>query len=620
MTESIGKVWRDLWHTLKGNLGPVFLIHLAYVALGFTLFTPLLGIVGKLLLRMSGKSVLSDFDIALFILSPPGLIALILFSSLLITILVFEQASLMALFAAKQQDIHFGILPVLSFTFIRVKRIFLYSIRLAARVLLIVLPFLVLAGFIAWLLLTDYDINYYLKEKPPVFLFAAAVIGAVLLTMAVVLVRKLLSWSISLPLLLLDDISPANSFAESRDLTLGHKPFLLQIFATWAVASVLLGVLLLGGIQFLGSKLAPPFFDSITILVFILGGLLLLWFLANTLVTTLTSGSFAGLLVLLCKKAGKSMSLSELEEKERGWQIKLTGPRFALILVACTGVAVLAGSFLLKGIKTDDDVMVIAHRGAAGKAPENTMASIHQAIEDGTDWIEIDVQESLDGKIVVIHDSDFMKLAGVDLKVWDATYEKMQEIDIGSWFAPEFSAERAPTLVQVLEAARGKAHVLIELKYYGHDQQLEQRVIDIVEQTDMIDDVAFMSLKYDGIKKLHALRPDWQTGLLLSASVGNLSSLDVDFLAINMAAANTGFIRRIHKAGKQLYVWTVNDQVSMSRVMSMGVDGIITDEPGMAKAVIAQRADLGTVERLLINIAILVGKPIPAKVYRDQSP
>ena len=314
------------------------------------------------------------------------------------------------------------------------------------------------------------------------------------------------------------------------------------------------------------------------------------------------------------------MSLSELEEKERGWQIKLTGPRFALILVACTGVAVLAGSFLLKGIKTDDDVMVIAHRGAAGKAPENTMASIHQAIEDGTDWIEIDVQESLDGKIVVIHDSDFMKLAGVDLKVWDATYEKMQKIDIGSWFAPEFSAERAPTLVQVLEAACGKARVLIELKYYGHDQQLEQRVIDIVEQTDMIDDVAFMSLKYDGIKKLHALRPDWQTGLLLSASVGNLSSLDMDFLAINMAAANTGFIRRIHKAGKQLYVWTVNDQVSMSRVMSMGVDGIITDEPGMAKAVIAQRADLGTVERLLINIAILVGKPIPAKVYRDQSP
>ena len=87
-----------------------------------------------------------------------------------------------------------------------------------------------------------------------------------------------------------------------------------------------------------------------------------------------------------------------------------------------------------------------------------------------------------------------------------------------------------------------------------------------------------------------------------------------------MAAANGGFIRRIHKAGKQLYVWTVNDQLSMSRMISMGVDGIITDEPAMGKEVIAQRADLGTVERLLINTAILVGKPIPTRVYRDQSP
>ena len=72
--------------------------------------------------------------------------------------------------------------------------------------------------------------------------------------------------------------------------------------------------------------------------------------------------------------------------------------------------------------------MVIAHRGAAGKAPENTMASIRQAIEDGTDWIEIDVQETADGKVVVIHDSDFMKLAGVNMKVWDGTLHELKAI------------------------------------------------------------------------------------------------------------------------------------------------------------------------------------------------
>jgi hypothetical protein len=85
---------------------------------------------------------------------------------------------------------------------------------------------------------------------------------------------------------------------------------------------------------------------------------------------------------------------------------------------------------------------------------------MRQAIEDGADWLEIDVQESADGEVIVIHDSDFMKLAGVDLKVWDGPLDQIREIDVGSWFDPRFSAERVPTLAEVLELARGKARVI----------------------------------------------------------------------------------------------------------------------------------------------------------------
>ena len=80
----------------------------------------------------------------------------------------------------------------------------------------------------------------------------------------------------------------------------------------------------------------------------------------------------------------------------------------------------------------------------------------------GADWVEIDVQETADGEVIVIHDSDFMKLAGVDLKVWDATFEQARTIDIGGWFDPEFAGERVPTLREVLETARGRSHVVIE--------------------------------------------------------------------------------------------------------------------------------------------------------------
>jgi glycerophosphoryl diester phosphodiesterase len=295
-------------------------------------------------------------------------------------------------------------------------------------------------------------------------------------------------------------------------------------------------------------------------------------------------------------------------------------PSITTALVGSAVISIGIGIWLLQGIQTNDDVEIIAHRGAAGKAPENTMAAIRQAIADGADWVEIDVQETSDGEIIVIHDSDFMKLAGVNLKVWEGSLEEIRKIDIGSWFNTEFSSERVPTLKDILEEARGKARVVIELKYYGHDEQLEQRVVDIVEQSGMIDTIAIMSLKYDGIQKVRSLRPEWNIGLLSATAIGNLSTLDVDFLAVNSAMATASFVKAAHSVGKQVLVWTINDRLSMSRYMSLGVDGIITDEPELARTVLAERAQLSSVERLLLHTTIILDQPLPKKDYRDQSP
>ena len=590
------------------------------MALSVALFTPLVGIVGQFLLGLSGQSVLSDLDIAYFFLTPLGMAALILFAALLMTILVFELASLMAISAGSVQGLHIGIMSSLYFTARRAKRIFLFATRLIIRVLVIILPFLAVGTAIAWFLTTDHDINYYLSEKPPVFLAAVVIIGLLLLTMFAVLIRKLLAWSLALPLLLFTDVSPARSFVESENLIQKHKLLFLMALGIWALAGLLLGAVVLGSVHFLGARLVPLFFDSINLLALVLGGLVALLSLGNLLVTTLASGTFACLLVVLFDQYGPALKAIDLANSKQGRRWRVTVPRFVLLLIGFTVVAVLFGTWLMNGIQTRDDVAVIAHRGAAGKAPENTLASVRQAMKDSADWIEIDVQESMDGEVVVIHDSDFMKLAGKDLKVWDSTLKELREIDVGSWFGPEFSAERVPTLTQVLEETRGQSRVLIELKYYGHDQQLEQRVVDIVEKAGMVNEVAVMSLKLSGIKKFHALRPDWVVGLLSSKAIGNLYDLDMDFFAINMGMATPGFIRNVHLADKQVFVWTVNDQVSMSRMISLGVDGIITDEPELARNVLVDRSKLSSIERLLIHTAVLFGQPIPQRIYRDQSP
>ncbi len=96
--------------------------------------------------------------------------------------------------------------------------------------------------------------------------------------------------------------------------------------------------------------------------------------------------------------------------------------------------------------------------------------------------------------------------------------------------------------------------------------------------------------------------------------------MDVDFLAINMGMMKPNFVRRAHKVGKKVYIWTANDPVSMTSMISLGVDGVITDEPKMGQNVLAQRSELGTIERLLLHTAVLLGEPVPKRVYRDESP
>jgi glycerophosphoryl diester phosphodiesterase len=235
------------------------------------------------------------------------------------------------------------------------------------------------------------------------------------------------------------------------------------------------------------------------------------------------------------------------------------------------------------------------------------MAAIRKAIEDGADWVEIDVQETANGDVVVFHDSDLMRVAGRDLKIWDATMDDLKAIDVGSWFSDDFAAERVPTLAAVLRQCRGRIGVIIELKYYGHEQKLEQRVADIVESTDMASEVMLMSLKRDGVRKMKKIRPNWKVGLLLSVSIGNLKGVEADFFAVNAAFADWSFIRAAHDIRKDVYVWTVNDARTMSTMIGRGVDGLLTDRPALARSVLEQRARMSTPERLLLQLAGILG-------------
>jgi glycerophosphoryl diester phosphodiesterase len=276
------------------------------------------------------------------------------------------------------------------------------------------------------------------------------------------------------------------------------------------------------------------------------------------------------------------------------------------IAIAATVVGAVS-LWVVGTLPTEDTTEITAHRGSSAIAPENTLAAVEQAIVDGADWVEIDVQELADGTVIVMHDRDLKRLGGVSLVVPGSTYEALRDIDVGSWYSPQFAGERIPTLAQVLDRCRGRARVNIELKYYGAGGTLAERVVAIVEERDMASSVAIMSLERDGVRQVKAQRPDWTVGILAAAALGNLTRLDVDFLAVHSSLATRSFIRDAHRRGREVHVWTVNDPVQMSALISRGIDNIITDVPAAARRVLRERSEMTAVERLLVEAGAWLG-------------
>ncbi len=151
----------------------------------------------------------------------------------------------------------------------------------------------------------------------------------------------------------------------------------------------------------------------------------LIWALVNLIINLLSTTTFAALLLetyrrFACDGELDTSKLNITDFDRAAARFQITKKRVLIAGTVGVLVASVIGVAVARGVRLNDDVAIIAHRGASASAPENTMAAVREAIEAGADWVEIDVQETADGEVVVFHDSDFMKLAGVDLKIWDA--------------------------------------------------------------------------------------------------------------------------------------------------------------------------------------------------------
>ena len=233
--------------------------------------------------------------------------------------------------------------------------------------------------------------------------------------------------------------------------------------------------------------------------------------------------------------------------------------------------------------------VVMAHRGASAVAPENTLVAYERAIGMGADYAELDVRQTKDGAIVLMHDKTVHRTTGVKGFVWDMTLDELKQLEAGSWFGEEYRGEPIPTLEEVIRLVKGRMKLNIEVKISENEPGIAQKVVDIVRSEDFSRDCIITSFDMETVKTFKAIAPDLRTGFIFDKEYRpDVFEGNWDILSSNHKLVDAEFMRLAKKSGKKTYVWTVNEREEMLRLLGLGVDGIITDKPDLLTSVLTE--------------------------------
>ena len=216
-----------------------------------------------------------------------------------------------------------------------------------------------------------------------------------------------------------------------------------------------------------------------------------------------------------------------------------------------------------------------------------------------------------DGTIIVMHDDNLKRTTGLDKNVWEVTYDEIKDLDNGSFFSPEFAGTKIPTLDEFLKLAGSgdrKLYLNIEIKRNGHDDGITQKVVDIILDNNYLDNCDITSQDYSTLEEVREYNPHVLTAYTSVIGIGEMESLDAaDIISIQETFATFENVERLHRAGKRVFVWTVNEKSTMKQLVSLNVDAILTNDPALCKTVTDQYSSdmMNMVQRVRSAFAFL---------------
>lgn len=238
--------------------------------------------------------------------------------------------------------------------------------------------------------------------------------------------------------------------------------------------------------------------------------------------------------------------------------------------------------------------IIIAHRGASAYAPENTMAAFNKAYELKADGIEFDVKCSKDGEVIIIHDQTLNRTTNGSGRVVETILDDLRKLDAGSSFSSEFAGEKIPLLREVLEVYGGTYLLNIELtNYESIGDGLAKKVCQLLKDLNIERNIIFSSFHPYNLLVTRRLLPMIPTALLtLPGKKGRLTRsnlfrwLSPRYIHPYYHDADAKYIELQHRYSRKVNVWTVNEEVDIKNFIENNVDGIITDDPLLAKTIL----------------------------------
>lgn len=607
-TKEIVRQWLSKkWFSKLKNIKTLILFELIYKAIFLIVMVPLVRALMKVTLKFSGYSYITLENVLAYLTSPASIAAIVL---LLLLISVFVYIEMMSLIVYYHSS--------LRFRKIRVSHVFFPGLWESLR----------LIKSKGSRMLNFYALLYYFVYSLPLFLgmimqmripgylldtlfdYKGVVIG--LLLLLIIAIYFLYRGIFVLHYCSFGEMNFRKAYQMSCKTLKGHGTKIASAMIGYNALLCLFYIALYYAVVFISGLIIYrtvnetlvvavflTTFDQINLYFSLIAGVLSI--IVNCALVTrlflqykLTDMRGEAKILAMQEKISEVEDSLVLENRSLWFRIRKSKYTRTVVIVgglAFASVALYFGLNIRNNILTNREPLfgtaITAHRGYSAAAPENTIPAIQAAIDNLSDYAEIDVQETKDGVVVLLHDSSLRRTTGNSQYIWNLTYEELEEIDAGSRFGREFEGTTIPMLEEVLPLCQNTMKLNIELKINSHEKQLVEEVVRLVEEYGMEEQCVLSSANYGALKRAKALNPDIKTGYIMSFAYGYFYNWEnADFFSVKSSFITREMIRYAHSYGKEVHAWTVNSIAEIERMKQLGVDNIITDQPVRVREIV----------------------------------